>query len=229
MQEWLDERPGLLRRALGAVAALALAASLLAHSRLWRIESIEPMLRERHGNLAIAIDPLPVPLAGQELAYVTTVRVSALVSLGAFALLLGCWARRRPGSRRPVALSDRVDRPVRSLDCRRYTTQQDAIASVSAATSAPMPAASAALGPSGASANVATRASGMSGIQSRPTSPRVTPSSRSARRPAARARRKRSHASERRLRDEARETAAQGPETGDRHRQAQEQREVERD
>ncbi len=96
MQEWLDERPGVLRRALGAAAALVLAASLLAHSRLWRIESIEPMLRERHGNLAIAIDPLPVPLAGQELAYVTTVWLSALVSLGTLALLLGCWARRRP-------------------------------------------------------------------------------------------------------------------------------------
>ncbi len=95
MQEWLDERPGRPRRALGAVVALALAASLLAHSRLWRLESIEPMLRERHGNLAIAVDPLPVPLAGQELAYVTTVRVAVLLSLGALALLIGCWRRRR--------------------------------------------------------------------------------------------------------------------------------------
>jgi hypothetical protein len=101
MQEWLDERPGLLRRALGAAGAFALAVSLLAHSRLWRIEAIEPMLRERHGNLAIEIDPLPVPLQGQELAYVTTVRAAAAVSLAAFLLLLGCWARRRPGAGLP--------------------------------------------------------------------------------------------------------------------------------
>ncbi len=95
MQEWLDERPGLPRRALGAAVALALGVSLLAHSRLWRIEAIEPALRERHGNLAIGIDPLPVPLAGAELAYVTTVRLSALASLVALAVLAGVWVRRR--------------------------------------------------------------------------------------------------------------------------------------
>lgn len=99
MQEWLDERPGGLRRTLGVAAAVALAASLLAHSRLWRLESIEAMLRERHGNLAIAIDPLPVPLTGQELAYVTTVRVAVLLSLGALSFLIGCWVGRRRAER----------------------------------------------------------------------------------------------------------------------------------
>ncbi len=46
--------------------------------------------------------------------------------------------------------------------------------------------------------------------------------------PAARAMRKRSHLSERSAADDAREAAAQRPEKSDRHRQTQEQREVER-
>jgi hypothetical protein len=89
MQEWLDERGGLFRPAAGAALAVALATSLLAHSRLWRIESIEPMLPERRGNLAISIDPLPVPLVGREWAYVTTARASMLLSLGALGVALG--------------------------------------------------------------------------------------------------------------------------------------------
>jgi hypothetical protein len=96
MQEWLDEHPRGIRGVLAIVGALALAASLLSHSRLWRLDSIEPLLPERHGNLAIEIDPPPVPLMGREHAYVATARVSALLSLGAFALLLGCWTRSRP-------------------------------------------------------------------------------------------------------------------------------------
>jgi hypothetical protein len=98
MREWLDGHPRGIRRALAIVGALALAASLLSHSRLWRLESSEPLLPERHGNLAIEIGPPPVPLVGRELAYVTTVRASAALSLGAFALLLGRWPRRRPGA-----------------------------------------------------------------------------------------------------------------------------------
>ncbi len=94
MQEWLDERPGGARRMLAAAGGLALAASLVSHSRLWRLESIESMLPERHGNLAIAIAAPPFPLTGWNHAYVTTVRVSALFSLAALVLLATRWRPR---------------------------------------------------------------------------------------------------------------------------------------
>ncbi len=103
MQEWLRERPHGLRPALAIVGALALAGSLLSHSRLWRLETTAPLLPERHRNLAIEIVPPPFPLTGRDLAYVRVARIAAGFSLASLALALGLWVRRTRARRQAVA------------------------------------------------------------------------------------------------------------------------------
>lgn len=88
MQEWLRERRGRVRPALGVLAAVLLALSLGAHSRLWRLESLEQTLPARGGRLEISIGSLPQPLAARDLAYVRTVQGSAVLSAGVLVLLL---------------------------------------------------------------------------------------------------------------------------------------------
>lgn len=100
MQRWIEVRPSLTRRVASLAMVLLVAASLGAHTRLWRLESLEWTLVPRPGNLEIAIAPLPDAPGPRERAYVIAVRASALVSLGALCLLSTRWARlRRAGLR----------------------------------------------------------------------------------------------------------------------------------
>jgi hypothetical protein len=98
MEAWLRERRGPLRPALGLAGAVLLALSLGAHSRLWRLESLEGMLPARKGRLEISIASLPHPLGAHDLAYVRTVQGSALLSAGVLVLLA---IRLRRVTRRP--------------------------------------------------------------------------------------------------------------------------------
>lgn len=88
MEAWLRERPSRARTALGIAGAVLLALSLGAHSRLWRLESLEEMLPARKGRLEIGVASLPEPPDWKDLAYVGTVRSSAVLSAGAIVLLL---------------------------------------------------------------------------------------------------------------------------------------------
>ncbi len=92
-EDWIGQGRTLARKVAMAVLAVAIALSLLAHSRQWRIERLEGVLPPRTGRLEIAISPVPDPPSPLDGAYVATVRISGLVSAGAL-LTLGVWSLR---------------------------------------------------------------------------------------------------------------------------------------
>jgi hypothetical protein len=87
LDRFLRGRPRLAWRAAAALWALAIAGGLLAHSAAWRVAHLKTLVRERRAVIAVRLAP-PAALEDGDRAYVRTVRVAAVITLGALALLV---------------------------------------------------------------------------------------------------------------------------------------------